>query len=62
MKIMTLENDSTQCEPHLQLNHIDGPLLIRPDGCIHWLTFRERIALFFGFLDAASLEAKLTSK
>ena len=33
--------------PSLQRNHIDGPLL-HWAGHMHWLTIRERLALWFG--------------
>lgn len=47
--------------PTIQTNHIDGPLLHRPHGGLHWLTLRERIQLFFGLLTAESLEAKIAA-
>jgi hypothetical protein len=34
-------------EPEVTWNHIDGPLM-HWAGQMHWLTFRERISLFFG--------------
>jgi hypothetical protein len=48
--------------PFINAKHIDGPLLVRPYGGLHWLTIRERIALRFGFLTAEALEAKLQAQ
>ncbi len=48
--------------PHLQMNHIDGPLLCLRDGRLHWLTWRERIQVFFGKTDALKLEQKHWNK
>lgn len=44
--------------PSIKRNHIDGPLLTMRNGRLHWLTWRERIALRFGWTDAERLEAK----
>jgi hypothetical protein len=44
--------------PHIQLDHIDGPLLLLRDGRLHWLTLAERILLWLGRTDAAQLERK----
>jgi len=38
--------------------HIDGPLLYTTDGGFHWLTWRERIQLFFGWTDIHELDMK----
>ena len=35
--------------PHVQWNHLDGPLMTLSDGRLHWLTWRERIALWLGW-------------
>jgi hypothetical protein len=40
-------------EPHVMWTHIDGPLMTWA-GQLHWLTMRERIALWFG---ATTIEA-----
>lgn len=48
--------------PTIQANHVDGPLLRRPHGGLHWLTLRERIQYFFELLTAESLEAKIATK
>jgi hypothetical protein len=34
--------------PFINWKHIDGPLLYTSDCGLHWLTYRERIKLFFG--------------
>lgn len=44
--------------PHIQWNHIDGPLLHMRTGEIHWLTWRERFALFFRQTNVYVLELK----
>ena len=44
--------------PHIQMRHIDGPVLWMRDGRAHWLTIWERIAVRFGWQDAYSLERK----
>lgn len=44
-------------EPHIQAN-ADGPLLVMRNGELHWLTLRERLALFLGRTDAIRLERK----
>ncbi len=43
-------------EPHIQWNHVDGPLLVRCDGSPHWLTWRERMMLWLGRTDAKKLD------
>lgn len=44
--------------PHIQWNHIDGPLLHMRTGELHWLTVSERVAFFFKQTDAIELERK----
>lgn len=44
--------------PHINRKHVDGPLLVYSDGQLHWLTWRERIALAFGQTDANALQRK----
>ena len=34
---------------YVNWRHIDGPLMYLSDGQFHWLTWRERIQLFFGW-------------
>lgn len=38
--------------------HIDGPLLYLTNGQLHWLTYWERIQLFFGRTDVHELDMK----
>lgn len=38
--------------------HIDGPLMHLTNGQLHWLTYRERIQLFFGWIDIHELDEK----
>jgi hypothetical protein len=45
---------SADAEPHIVWNHIDGPLLRCRNGSIHWLTWRERIRMWFGLDDIYS--------
>lgn len=51
----------THCHraPSVQWNHIDGPLLIRTDGTLHWLSWLERFALLLNLTDARRIEDKL---
>ena len=43
-------------EPFIQWNHIDGPLLVRSDGRLHWLTWGERFRVWLGLTDAKRLD------
>lgn len=45
--------------PHINWKHIDGPLLTCRDGTPHWLTYRERIAMFFGRTTIEALEKRI---
>ncbi len=45
--------------PLLNMKHIDGPLLTFRDGQLHWLTWKERVLVWFKREDAFSLERKL---
>ncbi len=38
--------------------HVDGPLLCLTNGQLHWLTYWERIQLFFGWIDIHELDMK----
>jgi hypothetical protein len=38
--------------------HIDGPLLHTTDGGLHWMTWRERIQFFCGWIDINDLDMK----
>lgn len=44
--------------PHIQWNHIDGPMLSMRTGEVHWLTLWERIQLRFGWTGIHALEYK----
>jgi hypothetical protein len=35
-----------RCDPRVQWNHVDGPLLRTSTGGLHWLTICERMALW----------------
>lgn len=54
---MSLQYDPAS-RPHIQADHIDGPLLFLRDGRLHWLTWRERLQLWLGRTDASKLERK----
>ena len=43
--------EALYARPHINFRHIDGPMLMWA-GNIHWLTWRERIALWLGRTDA----------
>lgn len=45
--------------PYINRKHVDGPLLYFSNGEMHWLTWRERLALWLGRTDADRLERKL---
>jgi len=45
-------------EPHIEWNHIDGPLLYCRNGRIHWLTLLERLGLKLGFYSIEQLDNK----
>lgn len=38
--------------------HIDGPLMHLTNGQLHWLTYLERIQLFFGWTDIHEIDMK----
>lgn len=44
--------------PHIQMDHIDGPLLHKRNGTLHWLTLWERYLVWVGWEDEYSLERK----
>jgi hypothetical protein len=41
--------------------HIDGPLMYHSNGQLHWLTWRERLALWFGFATEEAIDANYVS-
>ena len=43
-------------QPHVNWNHIDGPLLYCSDGQLHWLTWRDRFRLFWGLADIHDID------
>ena len=45
-------------KPHIQWNHIDGPLLCCRDGTPHWLTKLERLWLKMGLTNITQLDEK----
>ena len=49
-------------EPHIQWNHIDGPLLTCRDGSAHWLTLSQRLMLWLGLTTIEKLDEKYTSR
>lgn len=46
-------------QPYINWRHIDGPLLYRSDGQLHWLTLWERFRCWLGLDDALTLNRKL---
>lgn len=48
--------------PHIQWNHIDGPLLHVTDASLYWLRWRDRIALALGLLTVNELNALVVCK
>lgn len=47
-----------ESRPHIQWNHVDGPLLVCRDGTPHWLTAWERLLVRSGFMTIDHLDAK----
>jgi hypothetical protein len=45
-------------EPKVNWKHIDGPLLYTSDAGLHWLTYWERIQLFFGWTTIREIDRK----
>lgn len=48
-------------EPFINREHVDGPVLVRLNRKLHWLTFRERLMTKFGIWDAWTLEQRLSA-
>jgi hypothetical protein len=48
-------------KPYVQWNHIDGPMLSCSDHQVHWLTWRERFALWLGLTTIAEIDAKIVA-
>ena len=40
--------EALRCQPSMKWNHVDGPLM-NWGGRLHWLTWRERLSLWFGW-------------
>jgi hypothetical protein len=59
---MTDVTSPTQAAPHVQWNHIDGPLLTCRDGTPHWLTLWERLGLRAGFITLDQLDKQHNSE
>ena len=53
--MISCPEDST---PHIQWDHIDGPLLHCTDGSIHWLTLLEKMYMRIGILTIEELDLK----
>jgi len=47
-------------EPHIKMDHIDGPVLVTTDGQMIWLSLWDRFLLWIGGTDAHDLEIKYT--
>jgi len=45
-------------KPHIQWNHIDGPLLYCRDGSLHWLTMLEKLFVKAGITTIEQLDEK----
>ena len=57
MGVSRREADGTPCTtPELQMNHVDGPLLITRFGEPHWLSLFDRLMLKLGWTNAVKLE------
>lgn len=49
-------------QPHINWSHIDGPLLYRSDGQLHWLTWGERFRLSFGLANIYDINTSLVAR
>lgn len=45
-------------QPYINWKHVDGPLLYCSNGLLHWLTWLERLQLFFHRIDIHDLDFK----
>lgn len=48
-------------KPSMNWKHIDGPLMYHSDGQLHWLTWRERLALLFRCTTVEAIDADYVS-
>jgi len=48
--------------PHINWNHVDGPLLVCGDGCLHWLTPIEALMARIGLSSVERMERKYNDK
>ena len=44
--------------PHINREHVDGPVICFTDGQMHWLTPWERLMLWLGLTNAFKIERK----
>ena len=49
-------------EPFIKWKHVDGPYLVCRDGTGHWLTYKERIMLYFKLTSVIELNFKYERK
>lgn len=49
-------------KPSIQWKHVDGPMLACRDGSIHFLTWKERLALHFKLITIDELDARHRSQ
>lgn len=54
---ISMPNEAFTEGPHIIWNHVDGPLMYWA-GQDHWLTWGERLALFFGRATEESIARK----
>lgn len=54
----TISSESAEQHPHVQWNHIDGPLLTCRDGTPHCLTLVECLMLRMGLTTLNVLDSK----
>lgn len=45
-------------KPHIQWNHVDGPMLHTSTANCHWLTLWERLMMKAGLMTIEELDAK----
>lgn len=46
-------------EPSISRKHVDGPLLYRLNGGLHWLSLRDRLLTKLGMKDAWDIELSI---
>lgn len=51
---VSMPKEALEAAPEVQWNHVDGPMMHWAGRC-HWLTWEERIMLFFRFTNIETI-------